>query len=408
MEDPFENAKSQVKNIAEFLGLTDEQLGLIIEPDRVLRVQIPVKMDDGSIEVFTGFRSQHKNVLGPYKGGIRFHPKVSESEVKALSMWMSWKCAVVDLPLGGGKGGVIVDPKDLSKHELERLARGFVKSIYEVIGEEKDVPAPDVNTTPEIMSWMIDEYQKLSGTKSLATFTGKPVGNGGSKGRTEATGYGGVYVLDELVDLEGLEIEDTSIAIQGFGNVGYYFAELAAKRGYKIVALSDSKGGIYSEDGIDPEAAMEYKQANGQLQGLEGCEKISNEDLLLLDVDVLAPAALENVITEQNAEGVQAKYIIELANGPVTPEADEILFERGIKNVPDIVANSGGVTVSYYEWLQNREDKYWKKEDVLQKLHDRITHSFENVYDMAEKENIDLRMAAYAVAVKSVVTKMES
>jgi glutamate dehydrogenase/leucine dehydrogenase len=391
-----------LETVAEIINLEDDMVELLSEPNKLLRVSIPVKMDDGSMRTFVGFRSQHSNARGPYKGGIRFHQDVSESEVKALSMWMSWKTSTADIPLGGGKGGVIVDPKQLSNSELEKLARGYAKSISEIIGEEKDIPAPDVNTTPEIMDWMSDAYRQASGVDSNAVFTGKPVESGGSQGRTEATGYGGVYILEELLAAKDENIAGMSVAIQGFGNVGYYFAELAHEQGMKIVALSDSKGGIYAESGIDPKQAMAYKQENGKLQGMPESENISNDELLLLDAEVLVPSALENVISKDNADEIKAKYIIEMANGPVTPEADEVLYDRGLISVPDILANAGGVTVSYFEWLQNLQQEKWEKKDVLDKLREKMKTAFKASYESMNKRNVDMRMGTYALAVARV------
>jgi glutamate dehydrogenase/leucine dehydrogenase len=406
MQDQFTNAKKQLENVAKLIKLDKDILAQLSEPERLLRVSIPVKMDDGSTKVFIGFRSQHSSALGPYKGGIRFHQDVSESEVKALSMWMSWKTSTVDLPLGGGKGGVIVDPKELSQKELEQVASGFARKIAAIIGEDIDVPAPDVNTDGQVMGWMVDEYQKVTGNKSKAVFTGKNIEDGGSQGRTEATGYGGVYVMEELARKEGFKPGETSIAIQGFGNVGYYFAELAHELGYKIVALSDSKGGIYDAKGFDPAEVMAFKEKNGSLINYPGSESVSNEKLLELNVDILVPSALENVITAENANNIKAKYIFEMANGPVTPDADVILHERGIITVPDILANAGGVTVSYFEWVQNREDKYWTKEDVLEKLREKITKAFAASYKNMQKLNVDMRTATYALAVQRVVNAM--
>ena len=404
MNDPYKNAIEQLTQVSKILNLSKSEVEVLSVPEKFIRVSIPVDMDDAKVKVFTGFRSQHNSALGPYKGGIRFHQNVNESEVKALSMWMSWKCSVANLPYGGAKGGIIVDPKELSKGELEKLSRGYIKRIYEIIGEDKDVPAPDVNTNPQIMEWMADEYYKLIGKKSLATFTGKPINKGGSQGRTEATGFGGVYVMNEFVKRKNLKPKNLTIAIQGFGNVGYFFAELAFEEGYKIVAISDLSGGIYNESGIDPKNAFKYLQANGKLIGFPGTKEISNADLLISKVDILAPCALENVINDKNAKLIKAKFIIEMANGPVTPDADKILFKKGIVSIPDVLANSGGVTVSYFEWLQNRQNKYWTKDKVLEKLKKNITKAFSEVYDMMEKLKINMRMAAYTLAVKKIVS----
>ncbi len=408
MTDPFSNAQTQLRQVANILKMDDSDLSQLEVPQKLVTVSLPVKMDDGSIKLFTGFRSQHDNARGPYKGGIRFHPNVSESEVKALSMWMTWKCAIADIPYGGAKGGVIVDPRKLSKKELENLSRLYARAIADEIGEDKDVPAPDVNTDGEIMSWMLDEYEQAIGRKSPATFTGKPIENGGSQGRTEATGYGGVYVLNALMEKEGKKRETLTIAIQGIGNVGSYFALKAHEEGYKVVALSDSRGGIYSKSGLDPKKALDYKKKNGSLAGFPGSKELTNEALLMLPVDVLVPSALENVINAENAGKIAATYIIEMANGPVTPEADEILFKKGILSVPDVLANSGGVTVSYFEWVQNKESSNWNKEEVLEKLKSKITTAFEQAYVSTKELGVNMRMGTYALAVAKVVKALKS
>lgn len=406
MDNPFLNAQKQLREAAEILGLAEETTERLSWPDRVLKFTIPVKMDDGSIKVFHGFRSQHNNARGPYKGGIRFHPNVSEDEVRALSTWMTWKCATTNIPYGGGKGGVIVDPAKLSINELERLSRGYIRQIFPIIGVDKDIPAPDVNTDGQIMSWMVDEYAKINGKEELGVITGKPVGSGGSLGREQATGQGGVHILEEIAKDNKLSPGSTSVAIQGFGNVGYWFAKLAFDLGFKIVALSDSKGGIYSEDGFDPMKVLEYKEKNRSMKGFGGKE-ISNEELLELDVDVLVPAALENVITKENADKIKARFIIEMANGPVTPEADVILYKKGITSVPDVLANAGGVTVSYFEWLQNKEGKYWTEQEVLEKLKPLIVAAYKDSVEAMNKYKVDMRMGTYVLAVKRVADAME-
>lgn len=405
--DPFTNAQKQLKDVAKLIKLESWKLEKLLEPDFVIKVTFPVKMDDGSVKVFTGYRSQHNNALGPYKGGLRFSPDVTENEVKALSTWMTWKCATAGIPYGGGKGGVIVDTKKLSEKELERLSRAFIRAIYKNIGPDTDVPAPDMYTTPQIMSWMVDEYSKLVGKKSPAVITGKPIEDGGSEGRTEATGYGGGYILDELAKLKNLDPKKTTVAIQGFGNVGYYFAEYAIARGFKVVTVSDSKGGIYSENGINIKAAMEHKEKTGRLKNFKDSDNISNDELLELKVDVLVPAAVENVITEKNAKKINARFIIELANGPVTPEADKILFGRKILSVPDILANSGGVTVSYFEWVQNKKKEKWEKDAVLKKLKRIIKKAFKDSYNSSHKHKVNMRMGTYALAVQKVADKMK-
>ncbi len=400
--DPFENSIIQIKRAGSILGLNENELNRILEPQRVVRVNFSVKMDNGDIKTFVGFRSQHNNARGPYKGGLRFSPEVTESEVKALSSWMTWKCAVADIPFGGGKGGVIVDTKILSKTELENLSRSFVRAISDVIGPNKDVPAPDMYTTGEIMNWMTDEYSKIVGKNELATFTGKTLNNGGSEGRTEATGYGGVHVLNKLMEEKQLNPKDLKIAIQGLGNVAEYFAISAEYHGYKVVTLSDSKGALYNPNGLDIKKVIEYKKTNGSLMGFEGASYITNRELLELDVDVLVPAALENVITSDNASKIKAKFIIEMANGPLTPEADIILHKKGILFVPDILSNSGGVTVSYFEWYQNIHGEKWDKDSVLEKLKINIEKAFDDCYKMMMDKNVDMRTACYMIAIKKV------
>jgi glutamate dehydrogenase len=406
MANPFINAQEQLKKAAGILKLDESTLNILSWPDRVLKFHIPVKMDDGTTKVFEGFRSQHNNARGPYKGGVRFHPGVTEDEVKALSTWMTWKSAVTGIPYGGGKGGVIVDPKQLSKSELERLARGYVQKIAGIIGPDTDIPAPDVNTDGQIMAWFVDEYNKIRGQELNATFTGKPLILGGSLGREKATGLGVVYCLEALAEELKIVPAKTTIAVQGIGNVGYWFAKLAYERGYKIVAISDSKGAVYNPEGIEPAKALEYKQKNGSLKGFEG-ELITNEALLELEVDVLAPAALENVITNDNVQNIKAKYILEAANGPVTPEADKVLFKKGIISVPDILANSGGVTVSYFEWVQNRMGYYWSEEEVDLKLEKLVKDAFLATYKLMKHHKVDMRMGAYVLAVQRVVDAMK-
>ena len=415
MHDSFKNSVTQISRAAELLCdsaeklcLAPEMLGRILEPQRLVKVHFPVLMDNGMTRTFLGFRSQHNNVRGPYKGGLRFSPEVSESEVKALSSLMTWKCAVADIPFGGGKGGVAVDAKSLSKGELERLSRAFARAIADVIGPEKDVPAPDMYTTAEIMDWMADEYEKITGDKSKASFTGKTIGNGGSEGRTEATGFGGAFIMRELAKKKNLNIKNTTVAIQGLGNVGHYFALKAHEYGFKIVALSDSKGGVYAKDGLVPQKIIDHKKNHGGLASVESVEHISNKELLGLPVDILVPAALENVITGENAGNIKAKYIIEMANSPLTPEADEIFSEKGVIFVPDILANSGGVTVSYFEWYQNMHNEKWTKDDVLEKLEAKMDKAFDDCYQMMEEHDTDMRTAAYMLAIKKVTDAMKT
>lgn len=405
--NPFETAKSQLEQAAQTAKLDKNKVEQLKNPDRYVEASIPVKMDSGEQKIFTGFRSQHNNACGPYKGGIRFHQDVNLDEVRALSFWMSFKNAVVNVPFGGGKGGIIVNPKELSAGELERLSRGYIKKIYPIIGPETDVPAPDVNTTGQIMGWMLDEYQKQSGNKSMATFTGKSLDNEGSQGREEATGFGGVYVFEEVVKSKVVNLPaGSSIAIQGFGNVSTFFAKAAEKLGYKVVALSDSKGGIYNPQGLTFEKVLAHKKSTGALKDFEGSKNISNAELLELPVDVLVPAALENVLTGDNAAKIKAKLIVEMANGPTTPAADMVFASKNISVIPDILANSGGVCTSYYEWYQNMHGETWNKEQVLEKLSKQIKQAFADVLEAKNKYSTTFRTAAYIVAAQRIIEKM--
>jgi glutamate dehydrogenase len=396
--NPYQTALQQLEHAAAASKADPKVVELLKNPDRYMEVSIPVKMDDGSMKVFTGFRSQHNNFRGPYKGGIRFHSQVNLDEVKALSFWMTFKTAVVDVPFGGGKGGIIVDPKTLSEGELERLSKGYVEKMFSIFGPEKDVPAPDVNTNGKIMLWMLEKFEELNGAKAPATFTGKPVGKGGSEGREEATGFGGLSVLREALAMNTFISSGTTVAIQGFGNVSTYFAAGLKELNLKLVAISDSKGGIYNAEGIDPSMATAYKKEHGSLQGLPGAKEISNEELLTLPVDILVPAALENVFTKENANDVKAKMIIEMANGPTTSEADVIFDQKDIIVIPDILANSGGVATSYFEWYQNMHDESWTREDVLKKLDEKMTSAFKEVLAATEKYQTSMRSGAYITA----------
>ena len=452
----LESAQALIKETAKNLGFDEEIIKRLIEPEMICEFSFPVKMDDGQIKVFKGWRIQHNSALGPYKGGIRFHPQTSREEVQALATLMTIKCAVAGLPYGGAKGGVLVDPKKLSSGELERLSREYVKKIAHFIGEDTDVPAPDVNTNPQIMAWMIDEYQKIKGYQSKATFTGKPVAMGGSLGRNEATGRGGVIVLkallSELVKDGSTKIlsrlnsslmllkqkvsknfvspsfnnqklksnNEITIAVQGFGNVGYYFAKIASEAGFKVVAVSDSKGGIIKPKGdkleaLDIPLVMECKKEKGTLAGCycaggvcdtKGGKTITNEELLELPVDILVPAALENVINEKNMKNIKAKIIIEMANGPVTEEAYEYLSKKGVIIVPDVLANSGGVTVSYLEWAQNKAGYYWSEEEVNSKLEVMMKKAFETIWKKSIEKKIPLKQAAFEVALEKIVSAM--
>ncbi|OGY18054.1 MAG: glutamate dehydrogenase [Candidatus Chisholmbacteria bacterium RIFCSPHIGHO2_01_FULL_48_12] len=408
MPNPYQNAVRQLRQVGELLELDEETIARLAKPDRVVKKEIKVGK-----KKFLAFRSQHNQARGPYKGGIRFHSGVTEDEVKALSMWMTWKCATVGIPFGGSKGGVVVDPKGLSAEELEQLSRGYIRAFYEYLGPQRDVPAPDVNTDSQIMAWMLDEYEKLVGHKEPGVLTGKPIELGGSEGRTEATGLGGYYVLRALhAKLNSkFQIPNSkfTIAVQGLGNVGYWFTRFASEAGYRVIAVSDSKGGVITEGtennqkALSIDKVMEYKEKSGSVMGLPGAETITNEELLELPVDVVVPAALENVITGENAGRIKAKVVLEMANGPVTPEADEILRERGVVVVPDVLANSGGVTVSYFEWVQNLQGYYWEKEEVLRRLKLIMDEAFETVWKMKQEKKVDMRMGAYMVAVRRVV-----
>lgn len=404
--NPFHVAQEQVKRAVEALKLEPAVYEILKQPQRFLEVSFPVVMDDGSVKVFTGYRSQHNDALGPTKGGLRFHPDVYADEVKALSMWMTFKCSVLGLPYGGGKGAVKCNPKELSTGELERVSRGFIQAISQIIDADKDIPAPDVYTNPQIMAWMIDEFSKIREKNVFGLLTGKPLIIGGSKGRNEATGRGCVVVAKAAAQKLGIKVEGARVAVQGFGNAGSVAARLLHEAGAKVVAVSDSKGGIYNEDGLDPVAVNAFKAKTTTVVGFPGSKTITNNDLLTSDVDILIPAAFENQITEANAKDVKAKIISEAANGPTTPEADEILHQKGIMVIPDILASAGGVTVSYFEWVQNLMNFYWTEEEVNNRLEQMMIQSFETVYDMHVKEKVSMREAAFMVAVKRVADAM--
>lgn len=412
MENPYQNFLRQLKITAKILKLKPQTVKILATPQKVLEFDIPIKMDNGKIKTFKGFRVQHNNFLGPYKGGVRFHPQVSLNEIKGLAAWMMLKCALVDLPFGGSKGGVVVDPKKLSETELEQLSRAYTRKIAPAIGPKIDIPAPDVNTNEQIMTWMLDEYEKQIGEKAPATFTGKPVNRGGSEGRSIATGVGGVFILEMLAEKLKLKRKGTTLVIQGFGNVGYHFAHFAQKSGFRVIAISDSRGAALKQDSDwQMEEVLKFKKKNGTLVGFPSTKSISNQKLLLINTDILAPAALEGVITKKNAGKIQAKVIIEMANGPVTPEADQVLQKRKILSVPDILSNSGGVTVSYFEWLQNIKKEKWSREKVIKNLKNKITKAFEEVWQENKKRGANLRTAAYIVALKklsSVLCKKKS
>jgi glutamate dehydrogenase/leucine dehydrogenase len=422
-ESPYSNAMTQLDRAAQMMSLDPNIHARLKQPDRVLSASIPVVMDDGHVRVFTGYRSQFNNTLGVYKGGIRYHPGVTEDEVKALSFWMMIKCAAVSVPFGGGKGGVAVNPKELSERELEQLSRGYVRALWRNLGSQIDVPAPDVYTNATIMNWMRREYEAIVGHEDPGMITGKPLDQGGSEVRQYATAQGGVHCVLELSGKMGWEPTNTTVAVQGYGNAGSYMAKILHSHGFKIIAVSDSKGGVFAEDGIIPEKAQAIKIAGGVLGcycvgtvcnineevSEDGpCRKITNEQLLELDVDILIPAALENVITKENAQRVKAKAIVELANGPTTPEADKMLAEKGIVVVPDVLANAGGVTVSYFEWDQNVRGEHWSEEDVLKKLESHIVSAFHDIWDVMEQYKTDMRTAAFIKAIERVAKKMKT
>lgn len=409
--DVLLNAQLQVKQACEKLGLEDHIYSLLKEPQRVLEVSIPVKMDDGTYEVFKGYRSQHNNAMGPYKGGIRFHPNVDMHEVKALSIWMTFKGGVMGVPYGGGKGGITVDPKTLSQGELERLSRGYIDLTYKYLGEKMDIPAPDVGTNGQVMAWMTDEYIKLTGDYTLGVITGKPVEWGGSLGRTDATGYGVSVIAREILNKKDIDVKSATAALQGFGNVGTYSGKYLQEQGIKILAVAGHEKGlefaIYNESGIDMESLIEFKETNNNLKEFNGVEIISIEEFWSLKVDLMIPAALENVIDENVAKLIEAKIVCEAANGPITPEGDKILKERGIYVTPDILTNAGGVTVSYFEWVQNRYGYAWEFEEVLLKEEKAMTDAFNNVWKVAEEYNVTMREAAYMFSIKKVYETMK-
>jgi len=402
----FQVAQERIQVAGAKLGQSAEITEIIRNPQRTLCVSIPVRMDDGTTKVFQGFRCQHNDAVGPTKGGIRFHQDETLEDVKALATLKTLKCAVVGLPYGGGKGGIVVDPAKLSAGELERLARGYVRALGTFIGPDKDVPAPDVNTNGQIMAWMIDEYSKITGHNTPALMTGKPLILGGSVGRTAATGLGGVYCLRIAAKKLGMSLKGATIAIEGFGNVGFYAAKILHNEdGAKIVAITMVNGGVYDPKGIDPEDLKAYENKNGTVKGYKGLDNISNEQLRALDVDVYIPAALQNALYKENAKDVKAKIVVELANGGVNPDADETLEKNGSFVVPDILGNAGGVTVSYFEWVQNNYGYYWSEKEVNEKLDRVMSEAFERVYDMYSKHKADkvtMRMAADMVAVERV------
>lgn len=401
MKNPFENAMLQLQRANEVKKFSNEFMSRLYQPNREIKISIPVIMDDGNLKIFEGYRVQYNNARGPYKGGIRYHQDTDINEVRALAFWMALKCAVANIPMGGGKGGITVDPKKLSKNELEKLSRGWIKLMAPIIGPNTDVPAPDVNTTPEIMSWMVDEYSKITGDKTNAVITGKPIEVGGSEGRGPATGLGGFYVFDVIKEKLNLP-EKCNVVIQGFGNVGGNAALILTDNGHIIIGLSDSKGAIFKKDGINIKELNEYKTLNKTIVGFPGSETITNNELLELECDVLIPAALENQITQENANNIKAKLIMELANGPTTPDADDILFGRGITVIPDILANAGGVTVSTFEWEQNLKNEHWSESQVFEKLKTIMEDETKIIFDRSKELNTDIRRGAFIVALERI------
>ncbi|MCD6515381.1 MAG: Glu/Leu/Phe/Val dehydrogenase [Candidatus Odinarchaeota archaeon] len=405
--NPFEIACKQIDKANEYLKLDEGLIEFLKQPLRIVEVSLPVKMDDGSVKVFKGFRVQHNNARGPFKGGIRYHPNVTLDEVKALASWMTWKTAVVNIPFGGGKGGIIANPKEMSVGEIERLTRRFTYAISHIIGPYEDIPAPDVYTGPREMAWIYDTYSMHVGKPEPAVVTGKPVELGGSLGRNEATGRGVVIVAREAAKKLGINLKNATVSIQGFGNAGQFAAKIITEEyGAKVVAVSDSKGGIYKKDGLNVNDVIDWKINKSPKKSVvdypDADERFGSDDPLYVEVDILIPAALENAITKDNVDKVKARIISEAANGPTTPEADKVLFEKGVLVVPDILANAGGVTVSYFEWVQNLQRFRWTLEEVRQRLENIMVPAFEEVYKVHKEKNVDMRTAAYIVAVKRV------
>jgi len=403
----FEMTQAQLDEVASVLHLEPGIHAILREPMREFQVSIPVKMDDGQTKVFKGFRVQHNNARGPFKGGIRFHPDETIDTIRALATWMTWKCAVVDIPFGGGKGGVICNPKEMSQGELERLSRGYIDAIWQFIGPDRDIPAPDVYTNPQVMAWMVDEYSKLKGHYIPGVITGKPLAIGGSLGRGDATARGGLFTIIEAVKYLGIDLSAATVAVQGYGNAGSHIAILIHDMlGSKIIAVSDSKGGIYNKQGLEPRKVLQHKTETGSVINFPEAENITNDELLELEVTVLCPAALENVIVEENASKIKAKLVTALANGPITPEADEVLYNNGVFVIPDFLCNAGGVTVSYFEWVQNIYNCYWDEEEVHQRLGKNMTKAFQAVLSESLKRKVSMRLAAYIVAVARVAEAM--
>ncbi|RUL51895.1 Glu/Leu/Phe/Val family dehydrogenase [Lysinibacillus antri] len=395
----FTSTQVVIQDALNKLGYSDQMYELLKEPLRMLTVRIPVRMDSGEVKIFTGYRSQHNDAVGPTKGGVRFHPEVDEDEVKALSMWMSLKCGIVDLPYGGAKGGIICDPRTMSMGELERLSRGYVRAISQIVGPTKDIPAPDVYTNAQIMAWMMDEYSHLREQDSPGFITGKPIVLGGSQGREKATAQGVVICIVEAAKKRGISIEGARVVVQGFGNAGSFLAKFLHDAGAKVIGISDAYGALHDPNGLDINYLLDKRDSFGTVT-TQFNNTISNKELLELDCDILVPAAISNQITDENANNIKAAIVVEAANGPTTIEATKILTDRGILLIPDVLASSGGVTVSYFEWVQNNQGYYWTEEEVNDKLHKSLVQAFNNVYDTAQQRNVNMRLAAYMVGVR--------
>ena len=401
VNDVLLSTQTVIHKALEKLGYPEEVYELLKEPLRLLTVKIPVKMDDGSTKIFTGYRAQHNDSVGPTKGGIRFHPNVTEREVKALSIWMSLKCGIVDLPYGGGKGGIVCDPRTMSFGELERLSRGYVRAISQIVGPTKDIPAPDVFTNSQIMAWMMDEYSRMDEFNSPGFITGKPLVLGGSHGRETATAKGVTICIREAAKKRGIELKGARVVVQGFGNAGSFLAKFMHDAGAKVVGISDAYGGLYDPDGLDIDYLLDRRDSFGTVTNLFN-NTITNKELLELDCDILVPAAIENQITEENAHKIKARIVVEAANGPTTIEGTQILTDRGILLVPDVLASSGGVTVSYFEWVQNNQGYYWTEQEVEEKLESILVKAFESIYSLSQSRKVDMRLAAYMVGVRKM------
>jgi len=399
--DVLKSTQTVIQKALNKLGYSDEVYELLKEPIRMMTVKIPVRMDDGTVKIFTGYRAQHNDAVGPTKGGIRFHPQVTETEVKALSIWMSLKCGIVDLPYGGGKGGIVCDPRDMSFRELERLSRGYVRAISQIVGPTKDIPAPDVFTNSQIMAWMMDEYSRIDEFNSPGFITGKPLVLGGSHGRETATAKGVTICIREAAKKKGISIEGARVVVQGFGNAGSFLAKFMHDAGAKIIGISDAYGALHDPEGLDIDYLLDRRDSFGTVTNLFN-KTITNQELLELECDILVPAAIENQITEKNAANIKASIVVEAANGPTTLEATRILTEKGVLLVPDVLASAGGVTVSYFEWVQNNQGYYWTEEEVAERLEKVMSKSFQNIYETAQIRRVDMRLAAYMVGVRKM------